>query len=240
MSDPILETRSLTVSFGGVKAVNAVDFKLSRGELRCLIGPNGAGKSTFFKAITGQLRPTSGHALYRGRTIDGLQPHQIARLGLGIKTQVPAIFDGLSARENIWIAASRRHSGNALEEAVDLQIEQVGIGAFQHRRAAELAHGQRQLVELGMVLAPQPELVLLDEPAAGMARHETERLAEIIREINKAHSIIVVEHDMQFIQSIASTVTVLNQGALLIEGPAADVLADRTVRDVYLGKQVTA
>lgn len=240
MSDLILETRGLTVSFGGVKAVNEVDFKLSRGELRCLIGPNGAGKSTFFKVVTGQLKPTSGHALYRGRTIDGLQPHQIARLGLGIKTQVPAIFDGLSARENIWIAASRRHCGAALEEAVDRQIEQVGVGAFQHRRTAELAHGQRQLVELGMVLAPEPDLVLLDEPAAGMARHETERLAEIIREVNKSHSIIVVEHDMQFIKSIASTVTVLNQGALLIEGPAADVLADQTVRDVYLGKQVTA
>jgi branched-chain amino acid transport system ATP-binding protein/urea transport system ATP-binding protein len=240
MSEVLLETSALTMQFGGVKAVNAVDFKLAEGELRCLIGPNGAGKSTFFKLITGQLRPTSGIARYRNQRLSGVERHDIARLGLGIKTQVPSVFDGLSARENVWLAASRKHRGRKIEAAVDTQLERVQATEFQHKRVGQLAHGQRQLVELGMVLASEPDLILLDEPAAGMTQDETDRLADIIRDIHKTHSLIVVEHDMDFIRSIATNVTVFNQGSVLTEGPVAEVLADQRVRDVYLGKQVAA
>jgi branched-chain amino acid transport system ATP-binding protein len=236
----LLETVDLTMQFGGVKAVDAVNFSLAEGELRCLIGPNGAGKSTFFKLITGQLKPTSGVARYRGHSLRGMELHDIARLGLGIKTQVPSVFDGLTARENIWISASRRHRGKQVDEAVNAELERLAITELQHRLVGQLAHGQRQLVELGIVLASQPALVLLDEPAAGMTQEETDRLAEIIHDIHRAHSLIVVEHDMAFIRSIASTVTVFNQGAVLTEGPVREVLDDQRVRDVYLGKQVAA
>jgi len=240
MSAPVLETKDLTMRFGGVKAVNAVNFTLMEGELRCLIGPNGAGKSTFFKLITGQLRPTGGTAAYRGHDLSRRERHDIARLGLGIKTQVPSVFDGLSVNENVWIAASRRYRGKAAKAAVERQLERVGIPDLQHRIVGQLAHGQRQLVELAVVLAQEPSLVLLDEPAAGMTQNETDRLAEIIHEIHRDHALIVVEHDMAFIRSIATVVTVFNQGSILTEGPVAQVLNDERVRDVYLGKQVAA
>ncbi|HVV92700.1 MAG TPA: ATP-binding cassette domain-containing protein [Hyphomicrobiales bacterium] len=240
MTEMLLETRALTMQFGGVRAVDGVDFALAEGELRCLIGPNGAGKSTFFKLITGQLRPSAGEVLYRGRPITGLEPHDIARLGMGIKTQVPNVFDGLSVRENLWLAARRRHVGRAADRSVEEQMDRLGLGALRERIVGQLAHGQRQWVELGVVLAAGPELVLLDEPAAGMTDDETRRTAELIGEINKTHALIVVEHDMQFIRAIARTVTVFNQGSVLVEGDVADVLRDPRVRDVYLGKKVAA
>ena len=153
---------------------------------------------------------------------------------------MPSVFDGLTARENVWLAASRKLRGKNAEAAVDAQLERVRAIEFQHKRVSQLAHGERQLVELGIVLASEPDLILLDEPAAGMTQQETDRLAEIIREIHQKHSLIVVEHDMDFIRSIATNVTVFNQGAVLTEGPVAEVLADQRVRDVYLGKQVAA
>jgi branched-chain amino acid transport system ATP-binding protein/urea transport system ATP-binding protein len=240
MTGTLLETRALTMQFGGVRAVDGVDFALAEGELRCLIGPNGAGKSTFFKLITGQLRPTAGEVLYRGRPITGLEPHEIARLGMGIKTQVPNVFDGLTVHENLWLAARRRHAGRAAERAVEEQLDRLALGGLRDRIVGQLAHGQRQWVELGVVLAAGPTLVLLDEPAAGMTDDETRRTAELIGEINKTHALIVVEHDMQFIRAIARTVTVFNQGSVLVEGDVAEVLRDPRVRDVYLGKKVAA
>ena len=184
--------------------------------------------------------PPAAPRATRSKILSRLERHDIARLGLGIKTQVPSVFDGLTARENVWLAASRKHRGKKIEAAVDTQLERVRATEFQHKRVNQLAHGQRQLVELGIVLASQPELILLDEPAAGMTQQETDRLAEIIRDIHKSHSLIVVEHDMSFIRSIATNVTVFNQGAVLTEGPVEQVLSDQRVRDVYLGKQVAA
>jgi branched-chain amino acid transport system ATP-binding protein/urea transport system ATP-binding protein len=227
-------------SFEGVQALQEVSLELSRHEVVGLIGPNGAGKSTFFKLITGQLQPTAGEVRYRGKPITGLEPHEIARLGLGIKTQVPNVFDGLSVKENLWLSARRRHMGRAADQAVDDQLERLSLGGLRHRTVGQLSHGQRQWVELGVVLAAGPTLVLLDEPAAGMTDEETRRTAELIGEINKTHALIVVEHDMQFIRAIARTVTVFNQGAVLTEGNVSDVLRDPRVRDVYLGKKVAA
>ncbi|HKU97177.1 MAG TPA: ATP-binding cassette domain-containing protein, partial [Vineibacter sp.] len=210
---------------------------LQEAELRCLIGPNGAGKSTFFKCLTGQLRPSSGDVSLRGHSIAGSDSHVIARRGVGIKTQVPSVFDGLSVRDNVWLAAARTNPGRLAEQKTDAAIQQVGIGAIAHRIVGQLAHGQRQLVELAMVVAPEPDLILLDEPAAGMTDDEVDRLVDLIKTLNQRHALVVVEHDMQFIRRVAKTVTVFHQGAILVEGDVADILVDARVRDVYLGKQ---
>ncbi|WIM09457.1 ATP-binding cassette domain-containing protein [Enhydrobacter sp.] len=242
MKEPavLLETIGLGRRFGGVEAVSGVDFRLTEGELRCLIGPNGAGKSTFFKLLTGQLPPTSGKVLYRGRDIAGAETHEIARLGIGIKTQVPSVFDGLSVRENLWIAASRGRPTRRANAMVDEILARIALTGVAGRPVGQLAHGQRQWLELGIVLAAEPELILLDEPAAGMTHEEVARTAELIREINRTRSLIVVEHDMQFIRMIASKVTVLDRGRVLVEDSMENILRHPTVRDVYLGKRVAA
>jgi ABC-type uncharacterized transport system ATPase subunit len=237
MNEPLLQTLGLTMRFGGVVAVDRVDFALQEAELRCVIGPNGAGKSTFFKCLTGQLRPSAGNVLFRGTPIAGIGSHAIARLGVGIKTQVPNVFDGLSARHNVWTAAARVAPGRIAEQRTDAAMERVGITGIAGRIVGQLAHGQRQLVELAMVIAPEPDLILLDEPAAGMTDEEVDRLVGLIGELNQRHALVVVEHDMQFIRRIARTVTVFHQGAVLIEGDVARIMTDERVRDVYLGKQ---
>ena len=226
--------------FGGVLAVQDVNFTLGEQELRCLIGPNGAGKSTFFKMLTGQLKPTSGTVLLRGEDVSGVEPHNIAQRGVGIKTQVPSVFDGLTVRENLWLAASRVHRGARVRAAVDAMLERLGLAAVASRLVGQLAHGQRQWVELGVVLSTDPDLVLLDEPAAGMTDQEVLRTVELVRDINKTKALIVVEHDMQFIRMIATKVTVFNQGAVLIEDNVEAIMHNPTVRDVYLGKQAAA
>ncbi|MGO9702561.1 MAG: ATP-binding cassette domain-containing protein [Xanthobacteraceae bacterium] len=240
MSPPLIETRHLSKHFGGVQAVRDIDFSLAEGELRCLIGPNGAGKSTFFKLLTGQIKPTSGSVLFRGTDITGLQAHEIARLGIGIKTQVPSVFNGLSVRENLWIAAARHKNGKAITQAVDAKVERLLLSRFIDKLVGQLAHGQRQWVELGVVLCGDPGLILLDEPAAGMTEEERARTAELIREINQEHPMIVVEHDMSFIRMIARRITVFDRGSILMEGDVTQVFGNQAVRDVYLGKQVAA
>ena len=240
MSAPLLETRNLGIRFGGVQAVRDVNFTLAERELRCLIGPNGAGKSTFFKMVTGQLQPSQGVVLLRGRDISHAEAHEIARLGIGIKTQVPSIFDGLSVRENIWLSATRVHAGRRARAAVDEMLERMGLTAIAGRIAGQLSHGQRQWVELGVVLSTDPELVLLDEPAAGMTHEEVLQTARLVREINLSKALIVVEHDMQFIRMIANKVTVFNQGAILVEDTIDNIMRNPQVRDVYLGKQAAA
>ncbi len=233
---PLLQTTGVTMRFGGVTAVDNIDFTVGECELRCLIGPNGAGKSTFFKTLTGQLRPTSGHVLFRGHDITGAPSHEIARLGIGIKTQVPNVFNGLSVRENIFVAAGRGKSIRHARETVDQVLTRLKLTDIANRIVGQLAHGQRQWVEIGTVLAQEPDLILLDEPAAGMTYEEVVRTSELIREINRAQALIVVEHDMQFIRMIARTVTVFNRGRILIEDDVERVLTNQAVRDVYLGK----
>jgi branched-chain amino acid transport system ATP-binding protein len=240
MSPPLIETRGLSKHFGGVQAVRDVDFSLAEGELRCLIGPNGAGKSTFFKLLTGQIKPSSGSVLFRGKDITALEAHEIARLGIGIKTQVPSVFNGLSVRENLWIAAARHQKGKAITRAVDAKVERLSLGRLIDKPVGQLAHGQRPWVELGVVLCGDPGLILLDEPAAGMTEEERGRTAELIREINQEHPMIVVEHDMSFIRMIARRITVFDRGSILMEGDVAQVFGNQAVRDVYLGKQVAA
>jgi branched-chain amino acid transport system ATP-binding protein len=240
MAAPLLQTIDLGVNFGGVRAVRNVDFTLDEGELRCLIGPNGAGKSTFFKMLTGQLAPSHGRVLFRGQDISDAHAHEIARLGIGIKTQVPSVFDGLSVRENIWLAASRIHPRSKAAALVDEMLERIELTSAADRLVGQLAHGQRQWVELGLVLSTDPELMLLDEPAAGMTHEEVHKTAELVREINRSKALIVVEHDMQFIRMIAKKVTVFNQGNILVEDQVENIMRNPLVRDIYLGKQAAA
>ena len=237
---PLLATEALTMRFGGVRAVDEVSLRVEAGELRCLIGPNGAGKSTFFKCLTGQLRPTSGRILWRGRDVTGLAPFALARLGSGIKTQVPSLFDGLTALEGVTLAARRLCGATEARRRAKAALARLGIEALAGRQVGLLAHGQRQLVELATVVAPEPELVILDEPTAGMSAEETRRAAALIRDINQSHTCIVVEHDMQFIRAIARTVTVFHRGRVLVEDSADRVLADPRVQDVYLGRPLAA
>jgi branched-chain amino acid transport system ATP-binding protein/urea transport system ATP-binding protein len=231
----VLETRNLTMHFGGVRAVDRVDFTLWENELRCLIGPNGAGKSTFFKCLTGQLRPTAGDVVIRDIHVAGREPHEVARLGVGIKTQVPNLFDGLTAEENIWLAARRWHGPARAKTLTAETLERLALGDLRNDTVGRLAHGQRQWVELGMVVAAEPWLVLLDEPAAGMTQDEVARTADLIREINKTATLIVVEHDMQFIRMISEKVTLFHEGAILMEDTMEAIAADPRAREVYLG-----
>jgi ABC-type uncharacterized transport system ATPase subunit len=232
----LLATQDLTMRFGGVLAVDSVSLSVAEGELRCLIGPNGAGKSTFFKCLTGQLQPTSGRIFWRGADVTRRDTYAIARLGIGIKTQVPSLFDGLDVRESVVLALRRRHGERHAQSRTRSVLDRLGIAHLADRRVGLLAHGQRQLVELAMVVAPEPDLIILDEPTAGMSAEETLAAVEVIRSLNRSHAIVVVEHDMQFIRAIAETVTVFHQGRVLIEDKAATVFADPRVRDVYLGK----
>jgi ABC-type uncharacterized transport system ATPase subunit len=190
--------------------------------------------------LTGQLQPTHGHVRFRGRDISNAHAHEIARLGIGIKTQVPSVFDGLTVRENIWLAATRMHSGEQARRLVDEMLQRIGLTEAAERLVGQLAHGQRQWVELGLVLSTDPELILLDEPAAGMTHEEVYKTAELVREINRTKALIVVEHDMQFIRMIAKQVTVFNQGAVLVEDSVEKIMRNPQVRDIYLGKQAAA
>lgn len=239
-TEPILSTRGLEKRFGGVLAVAGVDFSLQQGELRCLIGPNGAGKSTFFKMISGQLRPTSGQIRIAGHDMMNAEAHEIAKRGVGIKNQVPDVMNGLSVRENLWLAAASRQRGAEVRKAIDRIAERLALTAILDRLVGELAHGQRQWVEIGMVIVCEPSILLLDEPAAGMSDEETVLTADLIREINKQMTIVVVEHDMQFIRRIARNVTVFHQGRILMEDSFDKVAADPVVREVYLGRSAGA
>ena len=233
----LLITSDLSMRFGGVVAVDQVNFAVKTGELRCLIGPNGAGKSTFFKCLTGQLKPTAGSVLFAGQELSGQTTHDIVRLGIGIKTQVPNLFDGLAARENIALSARRSNNQKRSEEITDEILELIAITGLANCEVGHLAHGERQLVELAMVLAGRPRLVLLDEPAAGMTADERSRLAEVLRQLVGDMSLIVVEHDMQFIRDIATEITVLHRGRVFIEGDVAAIMAHAEVQEIYLGKE---
>lgn len=236
-SDTLLETTNLSMRFGGVSAISGVDFTLAQRELRCLIGPNGAGKSTFFKTLTGQLMPTTGKIFFKGKSIAGAHTHDIANLGIGIKTQMPSLFNGLSVTENVWLAARRRNNKSRATALVKDILEKISLANHADSIVGQLAHGQRQWTEIGMVLAGEPDLILLDEPAAGMTHEETVRTAQIIQEISSTSALIVVEHDMQFINMIADKVTVFNQGKILMEDSINAVMNDPRVRDIYLGKK---
>jgi branched-chain amino acid transport system ATP-binding protein len=215
---PALQVHNVSMLFGGVTAVKNVDLSVEKREIRCLIGPNGAGKSTLFKIIAGQLRPSTGHVLFQGTDITGEPPYRIARLGVGTKTQVPQLFDGLSVFENVWLAAYRSWSKKqAAALAADELLDELDIGEYRNIIVDNLAHGLRQRTEIAVVLAGRPRLILLDEPAAGMSDGEVDQIAAIIRRVGQ------------------ELTTVLHQGSVFLEDEAGIVLADASVRDIYFG-----
>jgi len=237
MAEIVLETVGLTMRFGGVVAQDNINFKLADRELRCLIGPNGAGKSTFFKCVTGLLTPSDGQVFMRHEETTGWFPHDVASFGVGIKMQVPSVLDGLTAYENIWLAARRKYPVAEANRKTTEIIDRLALDSIARSNVGVLAHGERQQVELGIVAAGDPWLVLLDEPAAGMSAQDVERMVLMINELNKTAAVVIVEHDMQFIRSIASQVTVFHQGRILMEDHVDKVMSDERVRRVYLGKK---
>lgn len=239
----LLEIRGLEVVFGGFRALNGVDLTVRQGELRFLIGPNGAGKTTLIDVITGLTRPASGSADFAGTSLLGRREHRIVRLGIGRTFQTSVVFEELTVAENIDLAACFRRPLAALlrqrrgtSEAVATALERTGLADLADRPAGVLSHGQRQWLEIGMLIAQRPRLLLLDEPVAGMSRTERERTGELLVEIAKDHTVIVVEHDMEFLRRYASQVTVLHEGSVLMEGDVAAVQADPRVQEVYLGR----
>jgi urea transport system ATP-binding protein len=242
----ILYLEDVNVSFDGFKAINNLSLDIAPGELRCIIGPNGAGKTTMMDIITGKTRPDSGTVFF-GSTIDLLRYNEpeIASLGIGRKFQKPTVFENLSVFENLELAMSMRKDvasslrfqrSAAQSERLCEVLETIALQDSLTRQAGLLSHGQKQWLEIGMLLTQEPKLLLLDEPVAGMTDQETERTAELFLSLKGKHSLLVVEHDMAFIKAISDTVTVLCEGAVLAQGTLAQVQADERVIEVYLGR----
>jgi urea ABC transporter ATP-binding protein UrtD len=243
-ASPILQVRRLARRFGGLQALDGVDLAVGRGELLAVIGPNGAGKSTLFNVVTGYFPPDSGRVLLEGHDITALSPHRISRLGVGRKFQVPSVFDGLTIRQNLQVAARghsrvrslfrKRHGGfNDLEAILD----RLRLRDKASIEAGILSHGEKQWLEIGMVLANRPRLLLLDEPTAGMTLGETKRTEELLRDLGQKHTIVLIEHDVRFVREVAERVVVLHRGKVLASGPIDEVERDGRVRDVYLGRE---
>jgi urea transport system ATP-binding protein len=244
MSSMILEVDGLSVSFDGFRAVDDLNFYVEENELRCVIGPNGAGKTTLLDMICGRTRPTSGRIRFRGRDVTRLIEYEITRAGIGRKFQNPSVYEDLTVRENLEIShPDRRGIGGCLfgrptaelREKVAEVATTIRLGAQLDDKAGLLSHGQKQWLEIGMLLMQEPALMLLDEPVAGMSAREREATAELLRDIARGRALVVIEHDMKFVESIAHKVTVLHQGRLLAEGRMDTVQADPRVIDVYLG-----
>ena len=241
----MLYVEDVTVSFDGLKALNELTLYLNAGELRCLIGPNGAGKTTLLDVITGKTRPDTGTVFF-GNNLDltQLSEYEIALAGIGRKFQRPTVFHGHTVFENLELAmqASKKvwHSllarlSRTQHERIASTADTIGLLDQLYTRAGLLSHGQKQWLELGMLLIQDPQLLLVDEPVAGMTHQETERTAELLVSLAGKHTVVVVEHDMEFVRSLARTVTVLHEGSVLAEGSMEEVQSDPRVVEVYLG-----
>ena len=242
----ILEIENLTVNFDGFKALNNLNFSMDSGELRVIIGPNGAGKTTFLDVITGKVQPTQGRVLFKGKNLKNTPEYKIARLGIGRKFQTPRVYLNLTVRENLDLVCN--HNKNVFStlfnrpKAGEIRtvaglLETIGLEAKANSQAALLSHGEKQRLEIGMLVAQSPDLLLVDEPAAGLTDEETENVGALLLSLAESHSIIAIEHDMEFVRQIANNkVTVLHQGSVLCEGTMDEVQNDSRVIEVYLGE----
>jgi len=243
----LLEVSGVSVSFDGFKAINNLSFQIGPAELRAIIGPNGAGKTTFMDIVTGKTRPDEGRVLWGEKSISLLRMNesQIARLGIGRKFQRPTVFEAQTVRENLAMALKNNRNpfdvlfyrktaeGGARIEAL---ADEVGLSDHLTRIAGELSHGQKQWLEIGMLLAQDPQLLLVDEPAAGMTAAERDHTTDILLEAARTRAVVVVEHDMEFVRRLDCRVTVLHEGSVLAEGSLDHVTSDQQVIDVYLGR----
>ena len=242
--DAMLRTEGLTVRFGGLTALNNVNFAVPRGEIRAIIGPNGAGKSTFFNCLTGVLRPTGGRILFGGADIAGLPPDRISRQGIARSYQITNILPNATTLENVRVAAQSRRHGfsllthhrshrDVLERALHV-LEAVGLKGKEDELAANLSHGEQRNLEIGIALATEPTLLCLDEPTAGMSAAETHDTMALVRRIAKDLTILIVEHDMQVVMELAHRITVLHYGEILAEGAPGEIQRNPKVLEVYL------
>jgi branched-chain amino acid transport system ATP-binding protein len=243
-AEPLLRTEALTIRFGGLTALNNVDFAVRRGEIRAVIGPNGAGKSTFFNCLTGVLRPTSGRIAFNGEDITGLSPDRISQKGIARSYQITNILPNASVLENVRIAAQSRHHGwsmlahhrafRDLMDKAETVLDQVGLRGKAEELAANLSHGEQRNLEIGIALATEPQLLCLDEPTAGMSASETHETMDLVRRIASNLTILIVEHDMQVVMELADRITVLHYGEVLAEGPPDEIQQNPRVLEVYL------
>jgi urea transport system ATP-binding protein len=245
-SAPILYLDGVSVTFDGFKALNSLSFYVEPGEMRAIIGPNGAGKTTMMDVITGKTRPDEGQVLFRGSTdLTRLDETAVACLGIGRKFQKPSVFENHTVYENFELAlkADRRARKTLFwqlspeeSDRIDDVLETIALTVSRDQIAGSLSHGQKQWLEIGMLLMQEPELLLVDEPVAGMTDAETEQTASLLRKISKTSSVVVVEHDMEFVRSLGTRVTVLNEGSVLAEGSLETLQQNQQVIDVYLGR----
>jgi urea transport system ATP-binding protein len=247
----IIYLEGVVVDYDGFKALNNLNFIVDYNELRVVIGPNGAGKTTLLDVICGKTKPASGRVIF-GKDIDliGKQEDQISALGIGRKFQAPSIYANLTVWENLDLSLKRESKGvfatlmskptEAERRRIEETLETIGLKDHPHRRAGSLSHGQKQWLEIGMVILQDPALLLVDEPVAGMTDKETEQTGVLLQTLSEKHAVVVIEHDMEFVRQIARTVTVLHEGTVICEGTVDKVQADDRVREIYLGRQKVA
>jgi branched-chain amino acid transport system ATP-binding protein len=243
--DVLLRTEQLTRSFGSLVAVNSVTVEIRRGELRSIIGPNGAGKTTFFRLVSGEMAPSSGRVWFKGADITGLPQHRVCRLGISKSYQITNIFPHLSVIENVRVAVqgytrsfnfwTRAEALAGCRERAVAILESVGLAKKTGHLAAHLSHGEKRHLEIGIALASDPALLLLDEPTAGMSPEETDETMRLIRELAQGRTVVVVEHKMKLVMGISDSITVLHQGQVLAEGTPDEIRANEVVRQTYLG-----
>ena len=246
---PVLTIEDVSIQFGDFKAVKHVSTEVGKNEVRFFIGPNGAGKTTILDAICGKNRVSGGHIIFHGendtKDVSKMKEYAISDLGIGRKFQAPSVFQGITIEENMELAVARRHSlysttfrklSKEKQDYMNHVLEFIGLADKRFKYPRSLSHGEKQGLEIGMLLAARPKLMLLDEPVAGMGRKETEKTAEMLLDIKKECSIIVVEHDMQFARDVSDTVTVFHEGSILDEGTMESVQQNQKVIDVYLGR----
>jgi len=243
----LLHVNNISVSFDGFKAINNLSFEIGNNELRAIIGPNGAGKSTFMDIVTGKTRPDEGDVFWGEKSTSLIRKSEsdIARLGIGRKFQRPTVFEDQTVEDNLMMALKNTRGpfavlfyafSNSEQKLVEELAEDIGLDDQLFRPAGELSHGQKQWLEIGMLLAQKPKLLLVDEPAAGMTKQERNRTVKLLKKMAKSHAVVVVEHDMEFIRNLDCRVSVLHEGSVLAEGSLDHVTKNQEVIDVYLGR----
>lgn len=236
MSDVLLHGTGLNKRFGGVVAVDNVSISISPLEVKCIIGANGAGKSTLFNILCGSLTADSGAVKFEDKSLNGLKLHEFSRAGIARKFQVPSVFESLTVQQNLETSVLGAITKGHLAERVDAMLERVDLTASRDQLAGNLAHGQKQWLEIGMALMSKPKLLLLDEPTAGMTLDETWKTADLIHQLAEDIAVVAIEHDMSFVRALGCHTYVMHQGAIIVEGDFSDIEQNELVRDVYLGR----